>query len=51
MKYKQWSLSDKLSILQEAEENGAIETCRKHSLSTGTFTHGRRNSIPKENQD
>ncbi|MDM1391155.1 transposase [Myroides marinus] len=37
MKYKKWSLSDKLSILQEAEENGAIETCRKHSLSTGTF--------------
>lgn len=37
MKYKKWSLSEKLSILQEAEENGVIETCRKHSLSTGTF--------------
>lgn len=37
MKYKKWSLSEKLSVLQEAEENGVIETCRKHSLSTGTF--------------
>lgn|SRR5690606_4711691 len=37
MKYKKWSLSEKLLIIQEAEENGAIETCRKHSLSTGTY--------------
>ncbi len=37
MKYKKWSLSQKLTILQEALENGVIETCRKHNLSTGTY--------------
>lgn len=37
MKYKKWSLSEKLIILNEAQQNGAIETCRKHSLSTGTY--------------
>lgn len=37
MKNKKWSLSEKLTILQEALENGVIETCRKHSLSTGTY--------------
>ena len=30
-------MSEKLTILQEALENGVIETCRKHSLSTGTY--------------
>lgn len=37
MKYMKWSLSQKLSILQEAQENGTIETCRKHKLSTATY--------------
>ena len=37
LKNKNWSLSEKLTILQEALENGVIETCRKHSLSTGTY--------------
>jgi len=26
-----------LKVLKEVKENGTIETCQKHSLSTGTF--------------
>lgn len=37
MKYKKWSLPEKLEILKESEELGIVETCRKHSVSTGTF--------------
>jgi putative transposase len=37
MKYKKWSLEEKLSILASSEEIGIVETCRKHSVSTGTF--------------
>lgn len=37
MKYKRWSLSEKLEILSSSEEIGVVETCRKYSLSTGTF--------------
>ncbi len=37
MKYKRWSLSEKLEILQNCEENGVIETCRKFTVSTATY--------------
>jgi putative transposase len=37
MKYKRWSLSEKLEILASSEEIGVVETCRKYSFSTGTF--------------
>lgn len=37
MKYKKWSLEEKLEILASSEEIGAVETCRKYSLSTGTL--------------
>ena len=37
MKYKKWSLEEKLEILSRSEEIGVVETCRKYSLSTGTF--------------
>ncbi|EIJ37556.1 Transposase [Galbibacter orientalis DSM 19592] len=37
MKYKRWSLSQKLEILASSEEIGVVETCRKYSVSTGTF--------------
>ncbi len=37
MKYKKWSLSEKLEILSCSEENGIIETCRKYSVSTGAL--------------
>ncbi len=37
MKYKRWSLSEKLEILTSAEEIGVVETCRKFNVSTGTF--------------
>ncbi|GHA52176.1 transposase [Salinimicrobium marinum] len=37
MKYKRWSLSEKLEILASAEEIGVVETCRKFNVSTGTF--------------
>ena len=42
MKYKKWSLSEKLTILQEALENGVIETCRKHSLVQELIIYGKR---------
>ncbi len=37
MKYKKWSLKQKLEILALSEELGAVATCRKYSVSTGTL--------------
>jgi len=37
MKYKRWSLLEKLEILASSEEIGVVDTCRKYSVSTGTF--------------
>ena len=37
MKYRKWSLKEKLEILSSSEEIGIVETCRKYSVSTGTF--------------
>tara|TARA_B100000795_G_C22742210_1_gene415844 strand:- start:966 stop:1277 length:312 start_codon:yes stop_codon:yes gene_type:complete len=37
MKYKKWSLQEKLEILACSEELGMVETSRKYSLSTGTL--------------
>lgn len=37
MKYKKWSLPEKLEILECSEEIGIVEACRKYSVSTGTF--------------
>ena len=38
MKYKKWSLEQKLEILSSSsEENGVVTTCRKYGVSTGTF--------------
>tara|TARA_B100000795_G_C22584441_1_gene355060 strand:+ start:29 stop:340 length:312 start_codon:yes stop_codon:yes gene_type:complete len=42
MKYKRWSLEEKLSILSTSEELGIVETCRKYSVSTGTFYSWRK---------
>jgi putative transposase len=30
MKYKKWSLEEKLTILSSSEEIGIVETCRKY---------------------
>ncbi len=37
MNYKKWTLKEKLEILSTSEEIGVVETCRKYSVSTGTF--------------
>ena len=37
MKYKKWSLEEKLEILSFSEEIGIVETCRKYGVSTGTL--------------
>ena len=37
MKYKKWTLDQKLEILSKSEEFGIVETCRKYGMSTGTF--------------
>lgn len=37
MKYKKWSLDQKLKILSVSEEIGIVESCRKNGVSTGTF--------------
>jgi putative transposase len=37
MKYKKWSLEQKLEILTCCEEIGVVDTCRKYCVSTGTF--------------
>src|SRR5680860_118037 len=42
MKYRKWSLDEKLEILSSSEELGVVETCRKYSVSTGTFYSWRK---------
>jgi putative transposase len=42
MKYKKWSLEQKLERLSVSEEIGIVEACRKYSLSTGTFYSWRK---------
>ena len=37
MKYKKWTLEEKIKILSCSEEIGIVEACRKFSVSTGTF--------------
>ena len=37
MKYKKWSLAEKLEILASCDQMGTVETCRKYSVSTGTL--------------
>lgn len=37
MKYKKWTLEQKLEILSVSEEIGVVEACRNYSVSTGTF--------------
>ena len=37
MKYKKWTLDQKLEILTSSEAIGIVETCRKYGVSTGTF--------------
>lgn len=39
---RKWSESQKLSIIQEAEQNGLAETLRKHNLSQSLFHKWRR---------
>jgi len=42
MKYKRWSLEEKLEILEHAKEFGVVETCRKFSVSTGNYYNWRK---------
>lgn len=42
MKYKRWSLKEKLEILEQAKELGVVETCRKFSVSTGNYYNWRK---------
>jgi len=42
MKYKKWSLEEKLSILKEAEEKGIVEVCRSKGVSSGTYYNWRK---------
>ena len=37
MKYKKWTLDQKLEILSSSEDIGMLEACRKYGVSTGTF--------------
>jgi len=37
MKYKKWTLDQKLEILSNGDEIGIVESCRKYGVSTGTF--------------
>jgi putative transposase len=42
MKYKKWSVEEKLEILSASEELGIVESCRKYGVSTGTFYSWRK---------
>ena len=37
MKRRKWTVSEKLSIIKLADAEGVVETCRKHSVSSGTY--------------
>jgi len=37
MKYKKWTLDQKLEILSNSEEMGIVESCLKYRVNTGTF--------------
>jgi putative transposase len=37
MKYKKWTLDQKLEILSASKDIGIVESCRKYGVSTGTF--------------
>ena len=37
MKRKNWTVSEKLVIIQEADGNEVVETYRKYGVSTGTY--------------
>ena len=37
MKYKKWSLEEKLEILSFSEKIGVVDTYRKYGVSAGTF--------------
>jgi len=37
MKYKKWTLDQKLEILSISQEIGMVESCRKYGVSIGTF--------------
>ena len=37
MKYKKWTLVQKLEILAFSEDNGIVEACRKFGLSTASL--------------
>jgi putative transposase len=47
MKYKKWSLEEKLEILS-FQKVGVVETCRKYSVSTGTLYSWKKNTTAKE---
>jgi putative transposase len=50
MKYKKWTLKEKLEILSTSEEIEVVETCRKYSVSRALFIAGRRSLSIKEKQ-
>jgi transposase-like protein len=50
MKYRKWSLEEKLEILSSSEELGIVEACRKYSVSTGTFYSWIKKIFSKENR-
>lgn len=37
MKYKKWTLAEKLEILSSGDAIGVVKSCRKYGVSTGTF--------------
>jgi len=37
MKYKKWTLAEKLEILSSGDAIGVVESCRKYGVSTGAF--------------
>jgi putative transposase len=50
MKYKKWSLEEKLEILSFSEELGVVETYRKYSVSTGTLYSWKKKHEKHEKQ-
>jgi len=37
MKYKKWTMDEKLTILSSSDEIGVVDACRKYGVSTATF--------------
>ncbi len=47
---RSWTVEEKLSILKEAEQNGIVQTCRKHSIYQSLY-YNWKDKFDREGQE